>query len=79
MHTTVVQSGQAGWVVLIPHLRMVKFTGKSALVIAPLVADTQKRFLSKTVEPTLSTNFSSHLVVTRVTVVQTERETIGDI
>ena len=39
MHTTVVQSGQAGWMVHIPQWRMVKFTGKSALVIVPLYID----------------------------------------
>ena len=41
MHTTVVQTGQAGWMVLIPHLRMVKFNGQSASVTVPLVANTQ--------------------------------------
>ena len=39
MHTTVVHSGQAGWMVLIPQWKMVKFTGKSALVIVPLYID----------------------------------------
>ena len=40
-HTDVVQTGQAGWMVLILHWKMVKFTERSALVIALLVANTQ--------------------------------------
>ena len=40
-HTGVVQTGQAGWMVLILHWKMVKFTERSALVIALLVANTQ--------------------------------------
>ena len=39
-NTDVVQPGQAGWMVLIPHWKMVKFLGRSALVIALLVANT---------------------------------------
>ena len=44
-HTDVVQTGQAGWMVLILQWEMVKFEGRSALVIALLVANTQKIFL----------------------------------
>ena len=43
--TDVVQTGQAGWKVLILQWEMVKFKGGSALVIALLVAETQKVFL----------------------------------
>ena len=49
-----------------------KFSGRSALVIALLVANTQTRFLLKTVDPTSSTSFFNHLVVIRATVLQTE-------
>ena len=49
-----------------------KFPGWSALVIALLVADTQTRFLLKAVDPTLSTNFITHVSVTHATVVQIE-------
>ena len=73
-HTDVVETGQAGWMVLILQWKMVKFKGRSALVIALLVANTQEKFLLKTVDPTSSTNFNSHLVATRGTVVQTECE-----
>ena len=44
-HTDVVQTGQAGWMMFILQWKMVKFSGRSALVIALLVADTQKLFL----------------------------------
>ena len=44
-HTDVVQTGQAGWMVLILQWKMVKFQGRSALVIALLVANPQTRFL----------------------------------
>ena len=39
-HTDVVQTGQVGWMVFILRWKMVKFKGRSALVIALLVADT---------------------------------------
>ena len=39
--TVVVQAGQAGWKVLILQWKMVKFKGRSALVIALLVANSQ--------------------------------------
>ena len=71
-HTDVEQTGRAGWWLLILHWKMVKFSGRSALVIALLVANTQTRFLLKTVDPTSSTSFFNHLVVIRATVLQTE-------
>ena len=76
-HTDVVQTGQAGWMVLILQCKMVKFKWRSALVIVYLssrFANTQQRFLWKTVDPTSSTNFTTHLVVIHATVVQTECE-----
>ena len=42
--TDVVQSGQAGWMGLILQWKMVKLTGRFALVITLLVADTQYIF-----------------------------------
>ena len=44
-HTDVVHSGLAGWMLLILQWKKVKFEGRSALVIALLVADTQELFL----------------------------------
>ena len=44
-HTDVVQTGQAGWMVLILQWEMAKLKGRSALVIALLVAKTKKKFL----------------------------------
>ena len=69
----VVQSTQAGWMVLILQWKMVQFPERCALVIAMLVANTQRRFLWKTVDPTSSTNFF-HLLVPHVTVEQSECE-----
>ena len=43
--TDVVQTGQAGWMVLILQWKMVKLSGGSALVIALLVANAQNIFL----------------------------------
>ena len=40
-HTGVVQSGQAGWMMLILYWKMVKSAERSALVIALLVGNTQ--------------------------------------
>ena len=76
-HTDVVQTGKAGWMVLILQWKMVKLKWRSALVIVHLgsrFANTQQRFLWKTVDPTSSTNFTTHLVVIHATVVQTECE-----
>ena len=44
-HTDVVQTGQAGWLALILQWKMVKFKGRSALVIDLLVANSQMIFL----------------------------------
>ena len=44
-HSDVVQAGQAGWMVLILRWEMAKLKGRSALVIALLVAKTKKIFL----------------------------------
>ena len=44
-HSDVVQTCQAGWMVLILQWKMVKFSERSALVIALLVAETKKKFL----------------------------------
>ena len=73
-HTDVVQPSQAGWKVVILQWKMVKFTRRSALVIVFLVVETWGKFLWKTVDPTSSTSFNSHLLVTHATVVQTECE-----
>ena len=43
--TDVVQTGQVGWMVLILQWKMVKFSGRSVLEIALLIADTQNLFL----------------------------------
>ena len=59
--------------VLIPPWKMVRYTERFALVKYLAVANTQMKFLLKTVHHTLSTSFNScHLIVTRVIVVQTE-------
>ena len=61
--------------VLILQWKMVKFTGRSALVAnKTTIAKTSKTFLSRTVDPTLFTNLICQLYVTSVTVVQTERQ-----
>ena len=61
--------------VLILQWKMVKFTGRSALVAnQTTIAKASKTFLSKTVYPTLFTNLVSQVGVTSVTVVQTERQ-----
>ena len=73
-HTDVIQTGQAGWMVLILQWKMVKFKGRPALAIGLLVANTQNKFLLKTVDPTSSTNFNGHVLATLGTVVQTECE-----
>lgn len=46
-YTGVVQTGQAGWIVLILQWEMVKLKGRSALVIALLVANTKKNIFVK--------------------------------
>ena len=57
-HTDVVQTGQAGWIVLIQQWKMEKFTGWSALIV----------------DQFSSTNSLSPLVVLPVIVAQTESE-----
>ena len=44
-HITVVQAGQAGWMVLILQWKMAKYPGRSALVLILLVAKTQGAFM----------------------------------
>ena len=59
--------------VLIPPWKMVRYTERFALVKYLAVANSQMKFLLKTVDHTLSTSFNScHLIVTCVIVVQTE-------
>ena len=72
-HSDVILSGQAGWMVLIPQWKMVKFPGKSALVIVIPVANMRSQFQLKIVDPTSSTNFTQ-LLVPHATVVQTKCE-----
>ena len=67
-HTGVVQHGQVGWMVLILQREMVKFPGKSALVIVLTVAKATKLFWWKTVDPTLSTNWDHQNLAIRATV-----------
>ena len=67
-HTDVVQTGQAGWMVFILQWEMVKFPGKSALVIVSTVAKATKLFCWKTVDPTLSTNWDHQNLAIRATV-----------
>ena len=44
-HIDVVQTGQAGWMVLILQWKMVKYPGRSALVLILLVAKAQGAFM----------------------------------
>ena len=73
-HTDVVQTGQAGWIVLILWWKMVKFPGRSALAIVLQVANTQSKFQSKIVDHFTSTNLLSPLIVLRVTAARTKSE-----
>ena len=43
-HIDVVQTGQAGWMVLILQWKMMRFAERSALIVLPVV-NTQQRFL----------------------------------
>ena len=70
----VVQTGQAGWLVLILQWKMVKFPGRSALAIVLQVANTQSKFQLKIVDHFTSTNLLSPLVVLRVTAARTKSE-----
>ena len=67
-HTDVAQTGQAGWMVLIQQWKMVKFTGRSALVIVIRVAKKITEFQLKIVDHISSTNLLSPLVVIPATV-----------
>ena len=71
-HTDVVQPTLASWMAPILHLKMVKFSGWSALVIFLQVAKTIPKFLWRTAHPTISANFISCCNVRRATVAQTE-------
>ena len=73
-HTDVVQTGQAGWLVLILQWKMVKFPGRSALAIVLQVANTQSKFQLQIVDHFTSTNLLSPLVVLRVTAARTKSE-----
>ena len=55
-HTNVVQTGQAGWMVLIQQWKMMKFPGRSALAIVLQVANIQSQFQLKIVDHFTSTN-----------------------
>ena len=44
-HIDVVQTGQAGWMVLILQRKMIRFSERFSLVIVPPVVNTQQRFL----------------------------------
>ena len=44
-HIDVIQTGQAGWMVLILQWKMMRFSERSALVIVLPVVNTQQRFL----------------------------------
>ena len=71
-HTGVVQPALAGWMVPILQWKMVKFSGRSALVLILWVANTIPKFLWRTAHPTISTNFMGCRNVRRATVAQTE-------
>ena len=73
-HTNVVQTGQAGWMVLILQWKMVTFSGGSALAIVLQVANTQSKFQLQIVDHFISTNLLSPLVVLRVTAARTKSE-----
>ena len=71
--TDVVRNSQVGWMVFILPWKMVKCKRRFALVKYMTVANTQMKFLLKTVDHTSSTSFSSfHPIVNYVIVVQTE-------
>ena len=78
-HTTVAQTGLAGWMMLILQWKMVKFPGRSALVNVHLALrvrflNSQQRLLWRTVDPNLSTNLFRWQTVSRATVLQIECE-----
>ena len=73
-HLNVVQTGQAGWMVLILQWMMMKFPGRSALAIVLQVANIQSKFQLKIVDHFSSTNLLSPLVVLLAIVAQTKSE-----
>ena len=72
--TDVVQSGQAGWMVLILQWMMMKFQDRSAIVIVAPVADIQAQFQLEIVDHFLFTNLLSPLFVLPATVARTKSE-----
>ena len=73
-HTDVVQTGQAGWMVLILQWMMMKFQERSALAIVAPVAHIQAQFQLKIVYHFLFTNLLSPLFVLPATVARTKSE-----
>ena len=72
--TDVVQSGQAGWMVLILQWMMMKFQERSAIVIVAPFANIQAQFQLKIVDHFLFTNLLSPLFVLPATVARTKSE-----
>ena len=58
--------------VITPHWQIVRFPPRSALPEVEIAAVPQLKFMGKTGDPTLFTNYLSHLLVIRTTVAQTE-------
>ena len=73
-HTDVVQTGQAGWMVLILQWMMMKFQERSALAIVTPVAHIQAQFQLEIVDHFLFTNLLSTLFVLPATVARTKSE-----
>ena len=73
-HSDVVQTGQAGWMVLILQWMMTKFQERSALAIVAPVAHIQAQFQLKIVDHFLFTNLLSSLFVFPATVAWTKSE-----
>ena len=70
--TDVVQSRQAGWMVLSLQWKMMKFQERSALAIVAPVADVQAQFSLKIVDHFLFTNLLSSVFVLPATVARTK-------
>ena len=68
----VVQTGQAGWLVLILQWKMVKFLGWSALAIVVQVANLQSKFQFKIVDHFTSINLLRPHFAIPATVVRTK-------
>ena len=73
-HSDVVQTGQAGWMVLILLWKMVKSSARSASAIVLQVANFQSPFQLKIVDHFTSTNLLSTLTVFPATAARTEPE-----